>query len=155
MFEPIPLNLPPCSSKITQKLDKLFIFDELRKKELVLTPEEWVRQHWVHYLYQTKGYPKSLMHIEGGLKLNSLQKRSDLLVFNNKGEKILLAEFKSPTVKITEKVFHQIANYNSVYKIPLLLVSNGLTHYYCRIHFDENRFDFLPELPNYNSVLNL
>src|SRR5690606_4489114 len=155
MFEPIPLNLPPCSSKITQKLDKLFIFDELRKKELVLTPEEWVRQHWVHYLYQTKGYPKSLMHIESGLKLNSLQKRSDLLVFNNKGEKILLQIFKSPTVKITEKLCHQIANYNTVYKIPLLFVNNGLTHYYCRIHFYENRFDFLPELPNYNSVLNL
>jgi len=155
MFEPIPLNLPSYSSKITQKLDKLFIFDELRKKDLVLTPEEWVRQHWVHYLHKHKGYPKSLMHIEVGLKLNTLRKRSDLLVFNNKGEKILLAEFKSPTVKITEKVFQQIANYNSVHKIPLLVVSNGIKHYYCRIHFEENRFEFLPELPNYNSVLNL
>src|SRR5690606_24140536 len=92
MFEPIPLNLPPYSSKITQKLDKLFIFDELRKKDLVLTPEEWVRQHWVHYLHKHKGYPKSLMHIEVGLKLNTLRKRSDLLVFNNKGEKILRSE---------------------------------------------------------------
>ncbi|WP_425443440.1 type I restriction enzyme HsdR N-terminal domain-containing protein [Sphingobacterium gobiense] len=155
MFEPIPLNLPPYLSRITQKLDKLFIFDELRKKDLVLTPEEWVRQHWVHYLHKHKGYPKSLMHIEGGLKLNAVQKRSDLIVFNNNGEKILLAEFKSPTVKITDKAFRQIANYNSIYKIPLLVVSNGIAHFYCRIHFEENRFEFLPELPNYSSVLNL
>ncbi len=136
-------------------MNKLFIFDELRKKQLVLTPEEWVRQHWVHYLHTHKNYPKPLMQIEGGLKLNTLQKRSDLLIYNNHGEKILLAEFKAPTVKITEQVFHQIANYNSIHKIPLLLVSNGMEHYYCRIDFVENRFEFLQELPNYNSALNL
>lgn len=155
MFEPIPLNLPAYPSKITQKLDKLFIFDELRKKDLVLTPEEWVRQHWIHYLHRYKHYPKALMQIEGGLKLNTLKKRSDLLVYNNEGEKILLAEFKAPTVKITEKVFHQIANYNSIHKIPLLLVSNGIEHHYCKIDFVESRFFFLPELPNYNSALYL
>src|SRR5690606_343501 len=155
MFKPTPLNLSPCFTKITQKLDTLFIFDELRKKHMVLTPEEWVRQHRVHDLYAPKGYPKSLMRIEGGLKLNTLRKRSDLLVFNNKGEKILLAEFKSPTVKITDNVFHQIANYNSIYKIPLLVVSNGIEHYYCKIYFEEKRFEFLTELPNYTSVLNL
>src|SRR5690606_47454 len=98
-------------------------------------------------------YPKPLMQIEGGLKLNTLQKRSDLLIYNNSGQKILLAEFKAPTVKITEKTFHQIANYNSVHKIPLLLISNGLEHYYCRIDFQENKFEFIPELPNYNSAL--
>ncbi|WP_437921745.1 type I restriction enzyme HsdR N-terminal domain-containing protein [Sphingobacterium sp. LRF_L2] len=155
MFKPIPLNLPPYSSKITKKLGKLFIFDELRKKELLLTPEEWVRQHWISYLHQHKNYPKTLMQIEGGLKLNSLQKRSDLLIYNSEGQKILLAEFKAPTVKITEKTFHQIANYNSIHKIPLLLVSNGIEHYYCTINFDKNSFEFLAELPNYNSALNL
>lgn len=155
MFEPIPLNLPAYSSRITQKLDKLFIFDELRKKDLVLTPEEWVRQHWVHYLHKHKHYPKALMHIESGLKLNERQKRSDLLIYNNKGEKVLLAEFKAPTVKITEKVFHQIANYNSVHKIPLLVVSNGIAHFYCKIDFDKNTFEFLSDLPDYNSALNL
>ncbi|MFD1768144.1 type I restriction enzyme HsdR N-terminal domain-containing protein [Sphingobacterium suaedae] len=155
MFEPIPLNLPSYALKITQKFDKLFIFDELRKKDLVLTPEEWVRQHWIHYLHLHKHYPKALMRIEGGLQLNTLRKRSDLLVFNNEGEKILLAEFKAPTVKITEKVFHQIANYNTIHKIPLLLVSNGIQHYYCGIDFRENSFEFLSELPNYNSAVNL
>ncbi|NQD70998.1 type I restriction enzyme HsdR N-terminal domain-containing protein [Sphingobacterium shayense] len=155
MFQPIPLNLPSYSSKIIRKSDKLYIFDELRKRELVLTPEEWVRQHWVHYLHNHKGYPKTLMQIEGGLKLNNLQKRSDLLIFNSSREKILLAEFKAPTVKITEKTFHQVANYNSVHKIPLLLISNGLQHYYCRIYFKESKFEFIPELPNYSSALNL
>src|SRR5690606_13332073 len=155
MFKPVPLNLPSYPFKITQKLDKLFIFDQLRKKDLVLTPEEWVRQHWVHYLHKHKGYPMSLMRIEGGLKLHELQKRSDLLVFNNRGEKILLAEFKAPTVKITEKVFQQIANYNSIHRIPLLVVSKGIEHYYCRIDFEQNSFYFLPDLPDYYSVLNL
>ncbi len=149
MFEPIPLNLPAYPSKITKKLDKLFIFDELRKKDLVLTPEEWVRQQWIQHLHLFKKYPKSLMQIEGGLMLNSLQKRSDLLVYNSSGEKILLAEFKAPSVKITEKAFQQVANYNSIHKIPLLLVSNGLQHYYCNIDFKENRFDFLADLPDY------
>ena|SRR5690606_17676834 len=151
MFEPIPLNLPAYPSKITQKLGKFFIFDELRRKHLVLTPEEWVRQHWIHYLHTHKNYPKSLMKIEGGLKFNELQRRSDLLVYNNKGEKILLAEFKAPTVKITENTFRQIANYNSIHKIPLLLVSNGIKHYYCKIDFALGTFDFLAELPVYQS----
>lgn len=152
MFEPIPLNLPPYPSKITKKQDKLFIFDALRKKELVLTPEEWVRQHWINYLHIHKKYPKALMQSEGGLVLNTLQKRSDLLIFNTKGEKILLAEFKAPTVKITEKVFQQVANYNSIHKIPLLLVSNGIEHHYCKIDFSTNSFEFLAELPDYEIV---
>lgn len=152
MFEPIPLNLPAYPSKITRQVDKLFIFDELRKKNLILTPEEWVRQHWVHYLHTHKSYPKSLMQIEGGLTLNTLRKRSDLLIYNNEGQKILLAEFKAPSVKITEKTFQQIANYNSIHKIPLLLVSNGLEHYYCKIDFELKRFDFLSELPDYKSI---
>ncbi|MCY4780214.1 type I restriction enzyme HsdR N-terminal domain-containing protein [Sphingobacterium sp. UT-1RO-CII-1] len=155
MFEPIVLNLPPYPSKISRKLGKLYIFDDLRKKDLVLTPEEWVRQHWVNYLHKFKKYPKSLMQIEGGLSLNTLQKRSDLLIFNNQGEKILLAEFKAPTVKITEKTFSQIANYNTIHKIPLLLVSNGIQHYYCKIDFELQRFDFIEELPDYNTQVDL
>lgn len=89
------------------------------------------------------------MKIEGGLKLNSLQKRSDLIVYNRSGNKILLAEFKAPTVKISENTFHQIANYNIVHKIPLLLVSNGIEHYYCRINFEEESFSFLADLPEF------
>ena len=91
----------------------------------------------------------ALMKIEGGLSLNSLQKRSDLVVYDREGSRVLLAEFKAPSVKITEKTFEQIANYNSIYKIPLLLVSNGIEHYYCRIDFEEEKFTFITELPSF------
>ena len=150
MFKPTPLNLPPYQAKIRKKQQQYYIFDELRKRYLVLTPEEWVRQHWVDYLNKQYRYPLSLMKIEGGLLLNNLQKRSDLVIFNTLGERILLAEFKAPTVKITEKTFSQIANYNSIYKIPLLLVSNGIQHYYCRINFDRGDFEFLSEVPSFD-----
>jgi len=149
MFDPVPLNLPPYPFRITQKRNKLFIFDELRKRDLVLTPEEWVRQHWISHLHEQKGYPKALMRIEGGLKLNGLQKRSDLLVFNTEGDRVLLAEFKAPTVKITEETFRQVANYNAVHRIPLLLVSNGIEHHYCSIDFANGSFSFLEELPDF------
>lgn len=151
MFRPIPLNLPPTSLKLSRVNNKVYIFDELRKKNLVLTPEEWVRQHWVHFLHQHKNYPKSLMKIEGGLILNELQKRSDLIIYNNKGEKIILAEFKAPEVKINSKTFEQISNYNCKHKIPLLLVSNGMEHYFCKVNFEDNSYQFIEDLPLYNS----
>jgi len=149
MFSPIPLNLPAYPAKLREESGKLFIFDELRKKHLVLTPEEWVRQHWIQHLIREKKYPGSLIRIEGGLRLNAMQRRSDLVVYNTDGEKILLAEFKSPYVTINQATFEQIARYNTVHRIPLLLISNGLQHHYCRIHFDRNDFEFLPELPHY------
>lgn len=150
MFKPVPLNLPTAPLKLTQNQDKIYVFDILRKKKLILTPEEWVRQHWIHFLKSYKCYPFSLMKTEGGLIMNDLQKRSDLLIYNNNGEKILLAEFKAPSVKITSSTFEQISNYNTVHKIPLLLVSNGLEHYYCKINFDLGTYDFIAELPIYN-----
>jgi len=149
MFVPMPLNLPTYPAKIHEDGGKLFIFDELRKKNLVLTPEEWVRQHWIQHLIREKKYPRSLIRIEGGLLLNEMRRRSDLVVYDTRGNKILLAEFKSPNVKITQAAFEQIARYNSIHRIPLLLVSNGLQHYYSHIDFDHERFEFLPELPNY------
>ncbi|MFC3197839.1 type I restriction enzyme HsdR N-terminal domain-containing protein [Parapedobacter deserti] len=149
MFTPIPLNLPTYSAKIQREGAKLFIFDELRKKRLVLTPEEWVRQHWVQHLIHVKKYPRSLIKIEGGLTVNDMRRRSDLVIYDTSGNKILLAEFKAPTVKITQAAFEQVARYNTVYRIPFLLVSNGMQHFYCRIHFDFGTFEFLPDLPDY------
>lgn len=149
MFVPTPLNLPPFDAKIVNKAGKLYIFDTLRKKQLVLTPEEWVRQHWVHHLTGAMNYPKSLISLEGGLRLHELNKRSDLVVFDPSGRKILMAEFKAPSVKISQAAFDQIANYNIVHRIPLLLVSNGLDHYYCEVDFETRSFRFLPELPAY------
>ncbi|HMR17850.1 MAG TPA: type I restriction enzyme HsdR N-terminal domain-containing protein [Sphingobacterium sp.] len=149
MFKLTRLNLPPYALKLKRIDEKVYVFDELRKKNLLLTPEEWVRQHWIHHLCTHKKYPRALMRIEGGMALQGLQKRTDLVIYNHDGEKILLAEFKAPGVKIGQKTFEQISNYNSQHKIPLLLVSNGLEHYYCRINFKNNSFDFLKDLPNY------
>lgn len=144
---PIPLNLPTCQLKLSRKNGVVYVFDDLRKKNIVMTPEEWVRQHWIHYLYNEKKYPKSLMKTEGGVKLHTLSRRTDLLVYDQKGKKRLLAEFKAPTVKISEKTFEQIANYNIVHKIPLLLVSNGIEHYYCTIDFQRQTWAFVSDLP--------
>ena len=149
MFTPTPLNLPAYAAKIQRDGTKLLIFDELRKKRLILTPEEWVRQHWVQHLIHEKKYPRSLIKIEGGLTLNDMPRRSDLVIYDTAGNKILMAEFKAPSVKITQAAFEQIAHYNTVHRVPFLLVSNGLQHYYCRIHFEQERVEFLTDLPDY------
>ncbi|TZF81492.1 type I restriction enzyme HsdR N-terminal domain-containing protein [Pedobacter sp. BS3] len=150
MFEPIALNLPAYPFRMKTENDKVFIFDELRKKYLVLTPEEWVRQHFINYLVLEKKYPKTLVQLEAGLKLNQLQKRTDVVVFNPHGQKILLVECKAPSVKITQKTFDQIARYNMVHKISLLAVTNGIQHIYCRIDFEKQTYQFLPDLPEYS-----
>jgi hypothetical protein len=147
-----PLNLPPYPFRITERDGKLFVFDEIRKKELLITPEEWVRQHFVQYLAAQKQYPKSLIKLEGGLKLNGRAKRTDILVYNSSAEKLLLVECKAPSVKITQAVFDQIARYNMVHQVPLLVVTNGLEHFYCKIDFEEKKYYFLEELPDYESI---
>lgn len=153
IFDPVPLNLPPYPVKLKQKGALTYLFDPIRKKYLVLTPEEWVRQHLINFLIKEKNYPRSLIRLEGGLKLNSLQKRTDIVVFNPSGEKILMVECKAPTVKISQKAFDQVARYNLVHKVPLLMVSNGITHYYCKIDFEKNNYHFLEQLPAYPNKL--
>jgi len=144
-----PLNLPPYPFRIAERDGQFFVFDEIRKKTLLLTPEEWVRQHFVQFLVAQKKYPKSLIQLEGGLKLHGMTKRSDILVYNSSAEKTLLVECKAPSVKITQAVFDQIARYNMVHRVALLAVTNGLQHYYCRIDFDKKKYFFLKELPDY------
>jgi len=143
------LNLPPYPFKISDKDGVLSIFDESRKKHIIITPEEWVRQHFVQYLINQKKYPKSLIKLEGGLRLNNMAKRSDILVFNNTGQKILMVECKAPSVNIDQKVFDQVARYNMTHKVELLAVTNGLQHYYCRIDFGNSNYKFIEELPDY------
>ena len=145
-----PLQLPPYPFKIIDDNGKLILFDDIRKKHIILTPEEWVRQHFVQYLINQKGYPKTLIRLEGGLKLHGNAKRTDIVVFNTTGKKILLIECKAPSVKIDQKVFDQVARYNMVHKVSLLAVSNGLNHYYCRIDFLNNSYQFIEDLPAYN-----
>ena len=144
-----PLHLPPYPFKITDENGQLTLFDEIRKKTIIITPEEWVRQHFVQYLIRQKHYPKSLIKLEASHKLNGMPKRSDIVVFNSSGEKILLVECKAPSVTIDQKVFDQIARYNIVHKIALLAVTNGLQHYYCLIDFEKQQYKFINELPDY------
>ena len=148
----IPLNLPPYPFKLTDHNGQLSLFDEIRKRTIILTPEEWVRQHFVQYLIKDKLYPKSLIKLEGGLKLHGQAKRTDIVIFNSSGQKILLVECKAPGVSISQATFDQAARYNIVHKVPLLVVSNGLQHYHCLINFATETYQFLEELPNYNTL---
>jgi len=148
----LPLNLPPHPFKLTDTNGVLTIFDELRKKNIIITPEEWVRQHFVQYLIHHKHYPKSLIKLEGGLKLHGMAKRTDIVVFNSSGEKILLVECKAPSVAITQATFDQAARYNMVHKVKLLAVSNGLQHYYCGIDFKNETYKFIKEVPSYREL---
>src|ERR1700757_1663713 len=147
-----PLELPPYPFKIIDEDGRLMLFDEIRKKHILITPEEWVRQHFVQYLINQKGYPKALIKLEGGLKLHGNARRTDIVVFNSSGEKILLIECKAPSVNIDQKVFDQVARYNMVHNVSLLAVSNGLKHYYCRINFESRDYIFIEELPHYRDL---
>ena len=143
------LNLPQYPIKTKEEGGKQYIFDTIRKKYLVLTPEEWVRQNFIQYLIQEKKYPATLIEIEKGLRLNELQKRVDGLVYKD-SKPFVLIEFKAPKVKITQEVFEQIGRYNSIFKVPYLIVSNGIEHYCAKINFEENSFEFLDGAPAYN-----
>ncbi|RAJ25037.1 type I restriction enzyme HsdR N-terminal domain-containing protein [Pedobacter cryoconitis] len=149
-FTPTALNLPQHPFRITKKEEQYFIFDEVRKKHLVLTPEEWVRQHFIHYLITYKKFPRSLIQIEGGLNLNQLQKRTDIVIFNTSGERIMVIECKAPSIKISQGVFDQAARYNSVHKAKWLVVTNGLKHCYAQIDHVASQFLFIEELPDYS-----
>ena len=117
----------------------------------MITPEEWVRQHFVQYLINQKKYPKTLIKLEGGLRMNGMAKRSDIVVFNTAGEKILMVECKAPSIAINQKVFDQVARYNMTHKVALLAVTNGLQHYYCHIDFEKNSYKFIEDLPDYGT----
>ena len=118
------LNLPPFDYKIIEKDSKPFIFDVIRRQYVALTPEEWVRQHFVHFLINHKGYPLSLMANEVQLKLNGMSRRCDTVVYNRELKPRVIVEYKAPTVNITQQVFDQICRYNMVLQVDYLIVSN-------------------------------
>ncbi len=149
----LPLQLPPYPFKITDHDGQLTLFDVIRKKNIIITPEEWVRQHFVQYLINQKHYPKTLIKLEGGHKLHGMPKRTDIVVYNRAGEKILLIECKAPSITIDQKTFDQVARYNMVHKVKLLAVTNGLQHYYCTIDFENSNYRFLEELPDYRRLV--
>lgn len=146
------LNLPKFDVKIQKSKTEVQIFDSLRQKFLVLTPEEWVRQHFVNYLISEKNYPKSLMANEASIKLNSMIRRCDTIVYNQQLDPIAICEYKSPKINITQETFDQIVRYNIVLRVKYLIVSNGLNHYCCKIDYENNSYEFLKEIPNYKDI---
>jgi len=145
----IKLNLPGFKFRFKQEGGQSFIFDDLRKKFVVLTPEEWVRQNFVKYLVEGKKYPPALMVVEKKVVINQLPQRFDLLVYHRNGQPFLIAEFKSPDIKITQQVFDQVVRYNMALKVECIVVSNGYNHFACRIDYIKNDFSYLNEIPEY------
>lgn len=141
------LNLPFYQFKLKKEGGRLQIFDAIRKKYVVLTPEEWVRQNFMQYLIQEKQFPQSLMAVEAGLKINQLKKRTDLLVYDKSGLPFLMVECKAPEVKITQSTFDQIARYNIVFRVKYLVVTNGLEHYCCQMNYEQNTYNYLEQIP--------
>ena len=143
------LNLPTYNFKLKSNENKTLIFDKLRKKYMVLTPEEWVRQHYVTFLIEEKKYPASLIALEKQLIINNSKKRNDILVFNKEGNHEIIVECKAPSIKITQATFDQIARYNLKLKANYLIVTNGLEHFYCKMDFENETYIFLKEIPDY------
>ncbi len=144
------LNFPKYEFKITRKEEGTFIFDIIRKKNILLTPEEWVRQHIVCYLHYDLGYPKGLIKVESGVAYNARMKRSDIVVYLNTGSPYLLIECKAPSVKISQSTLEQVAMYNHTLKAEILVLTNGLMHYTFKIS-REGELVNLPEIPKYKS----
>ena len=145
-----PLNFPSYRFRIKNTEKGPFIFDVIRKKFVALQPEEWVRQHAVRYLSETKGYPLSLINVEKQLLVNGLRKRYDIIVYRSDGTIFLLVECKAPKVSITQEVFDQIAIYNLELEAELLMVTNGLQHVQCKMDLNRENYDFLEEVPEFS-----
>ena len=145
------LNFHDFDFSFKSKENKTYIFDPIRKKWLVLNPEEWVRQNCIQFLLKTKNVPLGFIQVEKKLNVNNTEKRYDLVVFKPDHSIDLLVECKSPKVKITQKTFDQIAQYNLVLKSDYLMLTNGLNHFFCKMDFEKRKYLFLPDLPNYNS----
>lgn len=146
------LNLPSFEYQVKKADDRYWIFDVLRKKYLVLTPEEWVRQHFVHHLLRDLAYPRALIRLEGGLSYNQLSKRSDIVVFDRQGAPWMVVECKAPTQAINQNTIHQASTYNATLRAPYLAVTNGLSHYYFQVDWQENKTARLSSLPAYLSL---
>lgn len=134
------LNLPDYKFRLKSNENKILIFDNLRKKYIILTPEEWVRQHFVQFLIEEKKYPTSLIALEKQLTINNRKKRTDILVFNKEGNPYIIVECKAPKIKISQAAFDQIARYNLKLKANFLIVTNGLEHFYCRMDFENETY---------------
>ena len=143
------LNLPNANLKIKLVEGTTQVFDAVRKKYLILTPEEWVRQHFIYFLNVEKKYPLGLMGVEKLVKYNDMRTRADIVLYTTQGRPNMIVECKSPKVKITQDTFNQIAKYNSQLKVQYLVVTNGMKHYCCEMKYDTNKIKFLEEIPRF------
>lgn len=143
------LNFPTYSFRFKNNENKPMVFDEIRKKFVFLTPEEWVRIHVVQFLQKDKKYPKTLINVEKQLKVHNTIKRYDVVVFNKDGSIFLVVECKAPSIPITQNTFDQIARYNLTFQASYLMVTNGLEHYYCQMDYEKKAYIFLNELPGW------
>ena len=148
----LSLILPAFDAKIAARNGKNVIFDVIRRRYVALTPEEWVRQHFVHFLLAHKGYPQARMANEVQVQLNGTKKRCDTVLYRRDLTARMIVEYKAPEIEITQKVFDQITRYNMVLKVDYLIVSNGLQHYCCRIDYEHNSYTFLQDIPEYQNL---
>ena len=148
----LELKLPTYDPRIRRRDERIEIFDPIRKKFIVLTPEEWVRQHFVNYLISHLKYPRSLIKLESGLKYNSLQKRSDILVYNRSSQPFMLVECKAVEIKLTQKVIEQIAVYNHIISASYIVITNGISHYCYKINHESRNYEVLEHLPPFDQL---
>ena len=148
----IQLNLPDFEFKTRTVAKQLQIFDPVRRKYVVLSPEEWVRQHFIHYLTENKNVPLSHITVEKSLRVSHLAKRADIIVYKGGLKPILAIECKAPSIEITENVFYQLLRYNMTIRVEYLVVSNGLRHVYCKVDYENQKAVFIEELPGYDQL---
>ncbi len=146
------LNLPHYNFNIKETGNKRAIFDPFRKKFVALTPEEWVRQNFLQYMVQTLGFPQGLISVEKKLVINNMQRRYDILAYNNYAQPVLIVECKSPMVKLTQATFNQVAAYNMNINVNYLIITNGIQHIACYLNHTNNTYSFLDTLPGYHCL---
>jgi len=146
------LNLPEYNFRIKKQNEKLFIFDTQRKRYVSLTPEEWVRQHFIRFLIEVKGYPAALLAVEKQLNMNGMKKRCDAILYDSDAKPILIIELKAQTVPISQATFDQVAVYNAKLKVDFFMISNGIEHFCCKVNTETARYEFFPEIPHFSQI---
>lgn len=148
----IPLNLPSFNIKLQGTREHPRVFDILRRRYVALTPEEWVRQNFIHYLIESLNYPATLLANEMRLQVGQKQLRADSVLFDTELKPRMIIEYKAPNIAITQKVFDQISTYNLMLHADYLIVSNGMRHYCCKMDYDNNRYMFMNHIPKYEEI---
>ncbi|MBF1638019.1 MAG: type I restriction enzyme HsdR N-terminal domain-containing protein [Prevotella sp.] len=148
----IQLTLPPYQIRVKETHGRKQIFDILRRKYVALTPEEWVRQHFIHYLVEHKNYPSSLLANEVSLQIGDKRMRADSVLYDNQLHPRMIIEYKAPNITLTQKVFDQITVYNLLLHVDYLIVSNGMITYICKMDYEKQTYKFLEAIPNYENI---